>query len=206
MTKSAKRSWYAREWRKGLGLTLEQVAAELGTSPGYISDMEMERRRHNSDWADKLAKVYGINALDLYHDPQALGQQISRGASKTVAVVGFVGAGAVATLFAEGQGPFDYVEAPLHATATTVGLSVQGVSLGPAFDEALLFYDDVRSPVTPDLHGRLCVVGLPDGRVLVKILRSAGDGTFHLLSNTAEEPLLNQDVEWAAKVTDIRPR
>lgn len=124
----------------------------------------------------------------------------------SVAVVGFVGAGSVATLFSEGQGPFDEVEAPAHATPNTVGLAVRGASLGPAFDEGIVFYDDVRSPVTPDLHGRLCVVGLEDGRVLVKILRSAGDGTFHLFSNTLEEPLLNEPVAWAARVKDVRPR
>lgn len=125
---------------------------------------------------------------------------------KTVPVVGLVGAGSVATLFSAGQGPFDQVEPPHDATDSTVALGIRGASLGPAFDEGIVFYDDVRSPVTPDLHGRLCVVGLPDGRVLVKLLRSAGDGSYHLFSNTLEDPLLNQAVDWAARVKDVRPR
>jgi hypothetical protein len=127
-------------------------------------------------------------------------------AQRRVRVVGYVGAGAVATLFATAQGPFDEVEPPIGATDDTVAVEVRGVSLGPAFDNALVFYDDVRKPVTEDQHGRLCVVGLTDGRVLVKIVRAATEGRFHLLSNTAEEPLWDQEVEWAARVTDIRPR
>lgn len=124
-----------------------------------------------------------------------------------VAVVGYVGAGSVATLFSEGQGPFDYVDPPRDRTLDTVALEIRGGSLGPAFDDGLVFYDQVRSPVTPDLHGRLCVVGLPDGRVLVKILRSAAGGRYHLLSNAAEEPpLRDEQVDWAARVKEVRPR
>ena len=109
-------------------------------------------------------------------------------------------------MFSEGQGPFDEVDAPHDATPSTVALGIRGVSLGPAFDEGIVFYDDVRSPITPDLHGRLCVVGLEDGRVLVKIIRSANDGTFHLFSNTMEEPMLNERLVWAARVKEVRPR
>jgi transcriptional regulator with XRE-family HTH domain len=133
-------------------------------------------------------------------------EDVNESTSRRVAVVGLVGAGSVAALFSSGQGPFDEVEAPSNATDSTVALGIRGISLGPAFDQGVVFYDDVRSPVTPDLHGRLCVVGLIDGRVLVKIIRSANDGTFHLFSNTVEEPIMNAEVEWAALVKDVRPR
>lgn len=124
----------------------------------------------------------------------------------SVAVVGYVSAGASLVRYGEGQGPFDYVAAPRHSTPSTVAAAVRGTSLGPAFDEAVVFYDDVRSPITPDLHGRLCVVGLADGRVLVKIVRPGEEGRYHLISNTAEEPLWNEEIAWAARVTDVRPR
>ena len=194
-------TWHARAWRKKSGKTLEALAADLGTSVGYLSDMEKGTRRHNSDWNSRIAQALGLSPSDLYRDPDAQDP-----ASKTVAVVGLVGAGSVATLFSEGQGPFDYVEAPHDASNDTVALGIRGASLGPAFDEGIVFYDDVRSPITPDLFGRLCVVGLEDGRVLVKIVRHAGDGTFHLMSNTMEEPLLNERVLWAARVKEVRPR
>lgn len=128
-------------------------------------------------------------------------------AAEPVAVAGYVGAGSVAILFPEGQEPFDQVEAPRERTPDTVALEIRGASLGPAFDDGLIFYDEMRSPVAPDLHGRLCVVGLADGRVLVKILRPAAEGRYHLLSNAAEEPPLRDlEVEWAARVKEVRPR
>jgi hypothetical protein len=109
-------------------------------------------------------------------------------------------------LYAEGQGPFDYVPAPEGATENTVAAEIRGQSLGPFFDEWLVYYDDVRSPITPDQFGQLCVVGLPDGRVLVKQVRPAREpGQFHLLSQT-EAPILDQEVAWAAKVTNMTPR
>ena len=120
--------------------------------------------------------------------------------------MGYVGAGAVAHLYAAGQGPFDEVDAPEYATDDTVAVEIRGDSLGPLFNEWLVFYDEVRSPVTPDLVGRLCVVGLPDGRVLIKKLaRSRAEGFYHLLSQT-EDPILDVEIDWAAKVTGMTPR
>lgn len=145
--------------------------------------------------------LYGRNPPDWFEDRDS-----STPTTESVAVVGYVGAGAVATLYSEGQGPLDYVDPPAGRSPETVAVEVKGTSLGPAFDEALIFYDDVRSPVTPDLHGRLCVVGLPTGQVLVKILRAAPGDRFHLLSNTSDPPILDQEVLWAARVKDIRPR
>lgn len=98
------------------------------------------------------------------------------------------------------------VPAPDGSTDDTVACEIRGESLGPLFDHWLVFYDDVRTPVTPDLIGHLCVVGLPDGRVLVKRLqKAAGTGFFHLISNT-EGPILDQPVDWAAKVKTMTPR
>lgn len=192
--------YFAREWRKARGRTLESVAADLGMSPQNLGKIERGQVDLLPENMVALADSLKIEPADLLRNPS------DSLATKTVAVMGFVGAGSIATLFAEGQGPFDEVEAPANSTANTVALSIRGTSLGPAFDEGVVFYDDVRSPVTEDLHGRLCVVGLDDGRVLVKILRSAGDGSFHLFSNTMEEPLLNETVAWAARVKDVRPR
>lgn len=190
-----------------LGLSPRAASLQAGLSEDAIRNLERGVKTRPGQGASTrtiaaLAPVLKTTAAWLMS-----GGDAGAGAtSRTVAVVGLVGAGSVATLYSEGQGPFDEVEAPYDATPNTVALSIEGVSLGPAFDKGLVFYDDVRSPVTPDLHGRLCVVGLEDGRVLVKVLRSAGDGTFHLISNTVEEPMLNQYVAWAARVRDVRPR
>lgn len=123
-----------------------------------------------------------------------------------VPLVGYVGAGAEAHFYAESQGPFDMVPAPDGVTPSTVAVEIHGGSLGELFDHWIVFYDDVRSPVTPDLIGRLCIVGLEDDRILIKKIKaSKTKGLYHLLSNM-EEPILDASVRWAAKVKSMVPR
>lgn len=77
---------------------------------------------------------------------------------------------------------------------------------GIADDRWIIYYEDRREPVTEDLLGRLCVVGLSDGRVLVKKLAFGRlPGRFDLYS-TQGTPLFDQDVTWAAAVEWIKPR
>lgn len=126
--------------------------------------------------------------------------------SRTVPLVGLVGAGSAAHFYADGQGPFEEVDAPPDATDETVAVEIRGDSLGSMFDRWLVFYDDVRRPVTNDLIGKPCVVGLPDGRVLIKqIVRSRDKARFHLISHM-EDPILDVIVEWAARVKAMVPR
>jgi hypothetical protein len=100
----------------------------------------------------------------------------------------------------------DEVSAPDNATDTTVAVEVRGESLGALFDRWLVFYDDVQRPVTPDQINQLCVVGLADGRIMIKkIQRARGKGLFHLLSNT-EGPILDVEIEWAARVRSMVPK
>jgi hypothetical protein len=123
-----------------------------------------------------------------------------------VRVVGYVGAGSEAHIYAVAQGDLDEVDPPRGSTEDTVAVEIRGESLGAFFNRWLVFYDDVRRPVTPDLIGELCVVGLEDGRVLIKqVQRSRTEGLFNLISSV-DKPILDVAVEWAAKVNSIARR
>lgn len=198
----AEDKWYLTEWRKHRAMTLQQVADAVGMSVGHLSDLERGKRGLSGEVIRKLATVYGVSTRDLLAAPGDL----EGGRPRTVPLVGYVGAGAAAHFYAEAQGPLDYVPAPENATDKTVAVEIRGESIGSFFDTWLVYYDDVRSPVTSDLLGRLCVVGLPDTRVLVKkIQKSRSPGLYHLLSQT-EDPILDQEVAWAARVTSLAPR
>ncbi|MFZ5737695.1 MAG: XRE family transcriptional regulator [Pseudomonadota bacterium] len=124
---------------------------------------------------------------------------------RTVPLVGYVGAGAQ-THFFQQDAPLDEVPAPDHASEATVAVEIRGESLGTFFDRWLVFYDNVHRPVDAALVGRLCVVGLRDGRILIKkIQRSRSRGLFHLLSQT-EPPILDVEVDWAAPVKHMVPQ
>jgi hypothetical protein len=126
--------------------------------------------------------------------------------TKEVPLVGYVGAGAAAHYYGSADDGLGTAPAPDGATDSTVAVEIRGDSLGELFDHWIVYYDDVRAPVTHDLLGRLCVVGLPDDRVLIKkIVRSKTEGLYHLLSNM-EGPILDQEVWWAARVKSMVPR
>lgn len=123
-----------------------------------------------------------------------------------VPLVGYVSAGAEAHLFSDGQGPFDMVDAPDNPTDKTVAVEIRGTSLGALFDRWLAFYDNVSDPPHDGLVGRVCVVGLEDGRIVVKLLQRGRDqGTWDLLANT-EPPIYGVNAIWAAPVSFIRAR
>lgn len=169
------------------------------------------RRGVNTDTIAALAPVLQTSVAALLGErPLSLGKRPSAGAQNdtgaTVPLVGYVGAGAAAHYYAVAQGALDDVPAPDDSTPDTVAVEVRGESLGPLFDRWLVFYDRVQRPVTPDLIGKLCVVGLADERILIKKIRAGRKGRFRLLSTPPEPPIEDAEVEWAAPVKLMTPR
>jgi phage repressor protein C with HTH and peptisase S24 domain len=157
--------------------------------------------------AEKYARKFGVSLEWLLtgREPRERQRPASPAENRrTVSLVGYVSAGAEAHF--TGGGALGQVGAPPWASDSTVAVEIRGESLGTLFDKWLVFYDDVRRPVTPDLIGKLCVVGLEDGRVLIKKLqRSRSRGLFHLVSQT-EPPILDVAVEWAARIKSMMPQ
>ena len=185
---------------------LSQALAEKKLSQAALARKLTERLGRSIDRAAVNKMVAGKREIagdEMLAIADITGASIPASAPATVPVVGRVGAGAEAHFYAESQGPFDYVRAPASATAETVAVEISGNSMGPEFNGWLAFYDDLRSPVTDDLIGQLCVVGLADGRVLIKELRQGrARGQFHLLSRSGE-PILDVEVNWAALVKGL---
>lgn len=125
--------------------------------------------------------------------------------SRTVKLKGYVGASGEAFYYRLADEDLEEVPAPENVNDQTVAVEVRGKSLGAAFESWLVYYDDVRSPITADLHNHLCVVGLADDRLLVKRLERRR-GKFVLISNNGEPDIEDAEIEWAAKVTSMRPR
>lgn len=185
--------------RKAKRLSQAALGKLVNQAQTTISSWERGRTEPTREDVERVATALDVPLEQLEQAGRA--RQV-----ETVPVVGYVGAGAEAHFYDVGQQELDRVTAPEGATESTVGVEVRGVSLGPLFEHWLVYYDEVRRPVTDDLIGRLCVVGLPDGRVLVKRLRrSRAPGLYHLESNT-EPTMPDEEVVWAARVRNMTPR
>ena len=206
--RSAREKYFksARIAAKALGIAVSTYGAhERAEAPGGRDYGPDEAKRYGRrfrvtpEWlltGRKIAPTDGVPGTEAPEEP----------ATPKVPVAGYVGAGAETHFYAVAQGGLDEIDAPDGSTPDTVAVEIRGGSLGTFFDRWLVFYDDVRRPVTPDLVGKICVVGLDDGRVLIKKLqRSRSPGLFNLASQT-EAPILDVAVEWAASVKGLKPR
>lgn len=169
----------------------------------WLKGQEPEGPNYNRivEVAMGLGVIRDVRSEDVAHS------MTTEPANKTVRVKGYVGAGDQAHFYKVSDEDFEEVPAPEGATDQTVAVEIRGTSWGRFMNTWLVFYDDVRSPVTEDLLGHPCVVGLADDRILIKVIKRNGNGSYRLVSNDSSEPDINgADIEWAAKVTSMRPR
>lgn len=148
------------------------------------------------------AKIIDRVARDL-----RVGNRKSAGNMTTVPVVGYVGAGGTIA-FEEGQGPFGEADMPpKRGSATMVAVTVKGDSMSGMLEDGwTVYYDNRRDPPDETLHGKLCIVGLRDGRVLIKTLYPGRKRDHYDLHSTNAPALLDQLVDWAARINWIAPK
>lgn len=193
--------------RKAAKVKQSGLGEIIGVSQPQISRYMQgaEPRKPAYDKIMAAAKQYGVdNPADIRSEDVAA--ELDGPPPQTIKVKGYVGAGGEAHYYAVAQGDLDEIGAKQGDPPNAAAVEIMGTSLGLFFDRWHAIYNDVRSPVTEDLIGKLCVVGLDDDRVLIKKIERSGR-KFNLLSNSTEEPPIKDVIiRWAAKVTDVRPK
>lgn len=124
-----------------------------------------------------------------------------------VPIIGRVGADAEgAVLFATGQEVGDLVPIPPGGSHKAVALRIVGHSMrGLADDGGLIYFEDQRTPPSPDMLGQIVVVETDGDEVLVKrLLRGSSVGRFDLES-IAGPTRHDCRLRWAAHITAIIP-
>lgn len=178
-------------------LTQAQLAQRIGMSrEGYLK-IESGIRDLTLKRIEKIAAVLSIDPGKIVTDNLE---------DDEVPLVGRVRSGGFVQLKDRDQAPFEHVEAPDGARPETVAIEVSEGGMGQAyFDGMVVYYDDTEPEMSANLIGKLCVVGLPGGEVvLAKITRSrAGGGLYHLEANP---PILDTRVKWVSPVRGIFPR
>lgn len=200
------RRWL-REITKKRGLK-QKVAKALGVERAAVSRLLSGKRNFKIGEPERIAETLRVPLPggDPHLESEAVLQdKPAPGMKDTVPVVGYVGAGGQHHLYGLEEQEIERVPRPPGSPPGCVAVEIRGTSLGRQFNRWLAFYDDRREPVTEDLIGRLCVVGLDDGRTFIKELRRGAGGTFDLIS-PADEPMRGVRVVWAAKVINLASR
>ena len=185
-----------------LGLSATGAAKEAG-KPDAIRNI----RRAVESGARQGVSIVTLAALAPVLKTTVMWLMTGRESSfRNVPLVGLALAGGDTVTFADAQGPFDEVDAPDWATDKTVAVQIRGTSLGRLLDGWIAFYDDRRDPPDESLHGRVCICGLTDGRVVIKKLRQGSAKALYHLESENEATMFDVKVEWAAAVREMRPR
>ena len=184
-----------KQMRERAGLTQDDLAKLAGTSQPQVRRLESGERELTVPWARRLAPHLGVTAADIVFPDTAK-------RAMTLNIVGRVGASTDGHVVQESDhGPFGQIQAPIGARGTEAVVEVDGHSMGIyAPDGSLILYEKREDPPQDNMLGEVCVVGLPDGRVLVKrLLRGSRRGLFDLES-VVGETMRDQRVNWAAVV------
>ena len=175
------------------GKSKSGLAKALGKHPNVVTNILKRERRVQ---LDELPLIKRYLELDLAAPSPEHG----------ISIRGIVGAGD--EFYADNaDDPNEFAPPIANAGRDTVAVEIRGSSLGPALDGWLAYYDDRHEPMSDALTGKLCVVGLDDGRILIKIPRAARTpGTWHLFPNSGGDVIMDAKVLWAARVIELRPK
>lgn len=187
-----------RKIRLKLDMSMDDVAAIIGTTRATIMKLEKGNMQLTTTWMEKIARALKCSAMDLIFDTSP----------PMVPVMGYVGAGAEVFPLETAE-TLEEVECPTgYLPENIVALRVRGDSMEPQMEDGwLIFYRRETDGVPPDCIGELCIVALENNGLLVKKVRQGSmPGLYHLVSkNPNREPVVDAKLLWASRVIDIRP-
>jgi transcriptional regulator with XRE-family HTH domain len=194
-----------REARLAKGFETAASAADaFGWNRNTYASNENGNAAFSYRRAKEYAQAFGIRPEWLY---DAAGSMTPTAAIGFTRIVGNVGANPDGlVLYATGQEPNDLVPLPPGGTDQAVALKVVGHSMrGVADDGSIIYFEDQRTPPTPDMLGHVVVIETDTDEVLVKrLLRGSRPGHFDLES-VAGPTRHDARLRWAAHITAIIP-
>ena len=182
--------------------SVAKVAKHVGMTPTTLYNyLQGSTRSLRGDTQAMIAAAYGLSEQEIFGGQG--GDSMKR--PDYVPVVGKVIHGLGLMLFEGLAENFETVPAPEYATENTVCLIVDGGQFGDFFDGWHIFYENERAALRPELVGKLCIMGLNDGRVVCRWIRpGAMPDRYHLVSHVGQ-PMFDQTIVWATKVIGMRP-
>jgi phage repressor protein C with HTH and peptisase S24 domain len=185
-----------------------ETAAAAADAFGWNRNTYASNENGNAPFSYRKAKEYaaalGVRPEWLYDAAGPMRPSVEPG---FVPIIGMVGANPEGmVLFATGQEPGDLAPIPPGGTEKAVALRVAGHSMrGVADDGALIYFEDQRTPPTPDMLGHVVVVETDSDEVLVKRLLRGSRANRYDLESVAGPTRHDARLRWAAHITAIIP-
>jgi transcriptional regulator with XRE-family HTH domain len=207
---------FLREWRKARGLTQERLAELVELTAGAISQLERGDIQFKQATLERLGKALGCGPGDIFSMPNFTSTTLGwlpKGKhtlrfSRNYQIMGYVGAGetvelldeAAATGFGEILLPFDFGE-------NCAALVCRGNSIYPRVKNGEIVLYQRDGHVTEKLLGSEAIVGLDDGRVLLKNIAKGSSPHHWNLESHNFPTIYDATIEWCGEVIAIvKPR
>lgn len=192
--------------KRGIGLA--ELARKSGVSHEQLKKLKQRPTGStNVEDAQRLARALGLSIDELIEDNRP-------DHDETIAVVGYVGAGArvpLADPYEKGGGLYYIMRPPQLPRNGFVAVEVEGSSMEPAYESGdVLFYSRQTLGVPSDAVGRRCVCEDAEGNVWVKLVKHRDDqprSSFDLLSfHEYSPPMYDVNLKWASPITMHLPK
>jgi transcriptional regulator with XRE-family HTH domain len=184
-----------------------ETAAAAADAFGWNRNTYASNENGNAPFSYRKAKDYaaafGVRPQWLYDAAGPMRAALDNNAR----IIGRVGADPEGTvLFATGQEAGEVAPIPPGGTAKAVALQVAGHSMrGLADDGALIYFEDQRTPPSPDMLGHVVIVELDTEEVLIKRLLRGSKAGLYDLESVAGPTRRDAKIRWAAHITAIIP-
>lgn len=176
-----------RRIRKQRGLTILEVATEIGSDVGNISRLERGVQGYSDDTLNKLARALGVSVGDFFESESNVSEAPIRG---MVPLISWVQAGDWCNIedpYSKGDAE-EWIACPKKHGPRTYALRVRGLSMQdpgnkPSFDDGDIIFVD---PDVAAIHKSLVIARLDDSaQATFKRLLIEGDERMLIALNPA---------------------
>jgi transcriptional regulator with XRE-family HTH domain len=179
---------HIRQIRKLRGLTLQELADKVGTTPQTIQRLETNNMTISLDWLERIGQALGLNPAMLLHSYEA----------PKVPLVGELGGdGSVKRIEDQKQPRTIQLSVPIE---DPIALSLKD-RFGPYETGTILIATRLTAPKSKSADGRDCLIELQDGRLSFRrIVYAKGGASAYVPYENASSVERNLDIAWIAPV------
>jgi DNA-binding XRE family transcriptional regulator len=192
-----------RRLRAATGLSQIAFAERLGINQSTVSKWETGVQEPMLDHVQRLAAVLDRDLETLLAD-LGLNRLEEPAPALTVPIIGGLSQGTMVQFYPKDRSR-DGLSMPRWGNPLLVALDIANDSLGSAFRGWVAYYSDDHKAPTKDLYGQLCVLGMADGKILVKVVEAGRKPGHYDLHSPTERVQQDQRVVWAARILGMAP-